>query len=276
MSSDDPSLPFLPDAPRLPETPRLPDASRLPEVPRPDEAVLPAGLVGASPMELPNLPDRPPVVTRAAPEPASLPSDEDGPAYGALPTGTDEGRERARQIRVEANRLRDRRKRRTRIIGLVVLVVLGAGAAAAIVLLGGGEPEPVESTPTVPDDGPASGALGAIDAVREVVPEVGSVRSFDGLLGAEVLAHTDVLDPVGGYEVYVVRTADLAVGAPAALAALVDQLLTLPQVAADDPRLDVVPDVFPGDIGLAVRRVDDAVVELVAVASDPDVRTVFP
>lgn len=273
MSPDDPIEPFLPDAPRLPD-PSRPPTPTPPTVPAEATELPPEVLDGPPDEDLPRLPDRPASVPRAAPEP--VPSDEDGPAYGAMPTGSDEGRERARQIRVEANRLRDRRKRRNRIIGLVVLLVLGAGAAAAIVLLSGGEPEPIESTPSTTDDGQLTGALGAIDAAREVVPEVGSVRSFDGLLGATVLAHTDVLPPVDGYELYVVRSADLAAADQAALAALVEALLVLPQVSPDDPALETAPETSPGDIGIAVRRVDDAVIEVVAVSDDPVVRTVYP
>lgn len=285
MSDDDATLPFLPDAPRLPDTggpaALTSDTPRLPE-PAPSEPE------DASDVDLPRLPERPQVVPRAAPEPAPSNSEEGGPAYGTLPTGTDEGRDRARQIRVEANRRRAQRKRKNRLIGLAVLVVIGASVAAVIVLTGGGESEPSDSVPSPTDgaavsgeadadgDVAAPGALGAIDAAREVVPQVGSVRSFDGLLGADVLAHTDTLPSEGDRERYVVRAADLAAANPAALAALVDELLVLPQVPAGDARLTLAPTVAGADIGLAVLRVDDAVIELVAVSADPVIRTAYP
>jgi hypothetical protein len=186
-----------------------------------------------------------------------------------MPTGTDEGRERARQIRIEANRLRDRRRRRNRLIGLGVLAVLAVGTATAVWLLSGDEAEP-------PSDDSAGDSSDLFDEARAVVAETGSVISFGEILGPDVLVHADVLSSAGEYESYVVRGADLAAANPAALTLLLDRLGSLTRVEVDDPRLEVAPTVSDGDIGIAVQRVDDAVISLVAVCDDPDVRAAYP
>lgn len=128
----------------------------------------------------------------------------------------------------------------------------------------------------------AGGLLDAVDDARDAVgqaePPVATLTSLTvaDVFTPAVLDHTDVLDAVDGHERFVVRTADLVAINPSAHTTLVEQLLSFTQVAADDPRLEIAPVVLPGDIGIAIQRDDDLIVAIVAVATDPTIRSVGP
>ena len=114
------------DAPRLPSAapaaPTLPDAGPfLPDAP--------PTVAGAAPF----LPDAPRPVAEPAPEPefdakAMVESQKHynpNPVYGAMPSGSEQGREAARKLREEANRKRKRGKVIGRIFGVVFLAAAG-------------------------------------------------------------------------------------------------------------------------------------------------------
>jgi hypothetical protein len=231
------------------------------------------------------------------------------PAYGAMPVGTDESRAAARKLRDDANR----RRRRGKALGRVFLVLVLAGAAVGgFFVYRAIQDDPPPLDPPAADDGPGTddaaltplgeqeavigalddltsgvtpGAGGLLDAVEEARDLVGRADpppadAAAALVVAEVftpavLDHTDVLDPAEGWERFVVRAGALATADPGAHTALVDRLLALAQVA-DDERLTAAPVVLPGDIGIAIRREDDRIVTLVAVAADPVIRSVGP
>lgn len=237
------------------------------------------------------------------------------PAYGAMPAGSEESRAAARQLREQANRKRRRGKAAGRIVGVLVLAGLAVGAYFAYRAIqddpppadGTGDPADADVTDAVDGEGgaltplgeqvqvidalddvnsgatPSAGALlDAVDDAREVVGQseppvagAGTVLVADVLTPA-VLDHTDVLDPTGGWERFVVRTADLTAVDPAAHTALVERLAAMPQVADGDAQLAEAPVVLPGDIGIAIQREGDTITRLVAVAADPTIRAVGP
>lgn len=269
--------------------------------------------------EVPFLPSaRPPQPAPAAPvfdAKAMVESQRHGnanPAYGAMPTGTDEGRAAARRLRDEANRKRRRSRVAGRVVGVVVLVAAAAGGYLAWRATNDDDPAPADPVTTTDDgaDGEggaltpvgeqeqvidalddvnsgarpsAGGLLDAVEDARDLVgqaePPVAAPAEPAGLLVADlftpaVLDHTDVLDPADGYERFVVRAADLAAADPNALDLLIGRLLALPQVAADDPALAAAPVVLPGDIAVAIQRDDDRITRIVAVAADPAIHAI--
>lgn len=267
--------------------------------------------------EVPFLPSaRPPQPAPAAPvfdAKAMVESQRHGnanPAYGSMPTGTDEGRAAARRLRDEANRKRRRHRAVGRIVGVVVLVAAAAGGYLAWRATNADDPAPADPTTTETDgEGGALTPLGEQEQVIEALDDVnsGARPSVGGLLdavddardlvgqaeppvaapGAEpagllvadlftpaVLDHTDVLDPADGYERFVVRAADLAAADPNALDLLIGRLLALPQMAADDPALAAAPVVLPGDIAIAIQRDDDRITRIVAVAVEPAIHAI--
>lgn len=128
---------------------------------------------------------------------------------------------------------------------------------------------------------PSAGALlDAVDDAREVVGQTeapgGTTLLVADVLTPAVLDHTDVLGAAGGWERFVVRTADLVAADPGAHAALVDRLVAMPQVEAGAAELAEAPVVLPGDIGIAIARDGDTITGLVAVAADPTIRVVGP
>lgn len=238
------------------------------------------------------------------------------PAYGAMPTGTEESRAAARKLREQANRKRRRGKVLARIVALIVVAGLAVGGYFAYQAIQD-DPPPVDGQATDEDEADgqgesngeggaltpvgeqelviealddlssgarpsAGGLLDAVDDARDVVgqaePPVAAPTRLvvDDLFTPAVLDHTDVLDPADGYERFVVRTADLTAMNPSAHDALVERLLALPQVADGDAQLEAAPVVLPGDIGIAIRRDGDSITAIVAVATDPVIRTVGP
>ena len=233
------------------------------------------------------------------------------PAYGAMPPGSEEGRAAARKLREEANRKRRRSRVAGRLVGLLVLAGLGVGGYFVYQALQD-DPPPADSVTDDPDadaDGTGEGGaltpLGEQEQVIEALDDVnsGARPSAGGLLEAvedardvvgqveppvaapstltvadvftpAVLDHTDVLDPADGWERFVVRSSELEEINPSARAALIEQLLALPQVADGDPQLAVAPVVLPGDVGIAIQRDGDRITRLVAIAVDPPIRAV--
>jgi len=236
------------------------------------------------------------------------------PAYGALPTGTDESREAARKLREQANRKRRRGRAMGRIVALLVLAGLAVGGwfvYQAIsddvdddALVGrdasdaegdgegdGGALSPVgeqEQVIEVLDDlnsgatPSAGGLLDAVDDARDVVgqtePPVGGPASLlvAAVFTPAVLDHTDQLESADGYERFVVRSGELAQVNPSANEALLAFLTGLQQVPADDPQLAVAPVVLPGDIAIAIQRDNDTITRIVAVSADPAITAVGP
>lgn len=320
------AVPPPPDAPIVPE-PALPGAPVLPAsvrsvaepAPRPADPVLPSA--GAAPFL--------PSATPPAPAPATEPTFDAkamvesqkhynaNPAYGQMPTGTDESRAAARKLREDANR----KRRRSRTVGWVFgLVLLGVVAVAGYLAYQAfqdeqsDQREALEESATgddVPSGAltplgeqqqviealddvnsgvtPSAGALlDAVDDARAVVDDVNGADSaappvpaaatilVDQVFTPAVLDHTEILDAVDGYERFYVTGPDLAVVNPGAWQALIDRLLGMEQVAEGDPRLAVLPPVLPEDVVIAIRRDGDQITEIVAVASDPVIRSVGP
>lgn len=237
------------------------------------------------------------------------------PAYGPLPTGTDEGRAAARKLREEANRKRRRGKIALRIVGVLVLAGVAVGAYFVYQALQDDPPPVIEPNPEADADAgvepagdggaltplgeqeqvivalddlnsgarPGAGALlDAVDDARDVVgqaePPVAAPATLmvADVFTPAVLDHTDVLDPADGHERFVVRTGELTAINPSAHTALVERLLALPQVDDGDAQLAVAPVVLPGDIGIAIQRDGDQITRIVALATDPTIRTVGP
>lgn len=305
------------------DLPYLPPARPAAPPPATPGAATPSA--AAAPADAPHLPDARPPAPTPAPAAASFDAKamvesqhhyNPNPAYGAMPTGTDESRAAARKLREQANRKRRRGRVLTRVFGLVLLAGVAVGgwfayqaiqddpppldrADATDDVTDGGDGEAGALTPLgeqeqvieVLDDlnsgaTPSAGGLldaveDARDAVGQAQPPVASPDEPAPLLVADVftpavLDHTDVLGAEGGIERFVVRTADLVAINPSAHTALLDRLLALPQVADGDPQLALAPVVLPGDVAIAIERDGDRIVRIVAVDTDPVIRAVGP
>lgn len=225
------------------------------------------------------------------------------PAYGSMPAGTDESRAAARKLREDANRKRRRGKATGRIVLVLLLAGLAAGGYLAYQAIQD-DPPPLTAPTAGGDAGAltplgeqqlvidalddltsgaapsAGGLLGAVEQARDVVgqsaPPVAPTLAFADVFTATVLEHTTQLDPVDGWDRLVVRGADLAAADPAAHAALVERLTSLPVAAEADSRLTAAPVVLPGDIGLAIVRDGDRIVTIAVVATDPPLRAIGP
>lgn len=282
--------PFLP--PARPAVPVLPAAPPIPTVP-------------------PTAPTAPPAAAPVFDAAALVESQRrhnPNPAYGSMPAGTDESRAAARKLREDANRKRRRGKATGRIVVVLLLAGLAAGGYLAYQAIqddpppltppadgaagtggGSGALTPVGEQQQVIDalDDLTSGAapsagglLGAVEQARDVVgqsaPPVAPTLAFADVFTTTVLEHTTQLDPADGWERLVVRGPDLAAADPAAHAALVERLVSLPVAAEGDSRLTAAPVVLPGDIGLAIVRDGERIVTIAVVATDPPLRAIGP
>jgi hypothetical protein len=144
----DPEVPVLPEAPALPALPASPDA---PFVPPPTPA------------------------TTDGPEPSTFDAKamvesqkhyQVNPAYGALPTATEEGREAAQRLREEAQR----RRRRDRMLGrAVVLILLGGFAVVGWFAYRASRDPDAAADPDGAGSRAAGGLAAAIDDARDLI-----------------------------------------------------------------------------------------------------------
>lgn len=219
----------------------------------------------------------PVVVAPAHPTANTIGSVAGGPRYGALPTGDEESRARARRLRDDANERRRTRRRQGRLIVALVVVAAAAGAAFALFTTRSDGTTSVE--PTTPTTSPSSEP--AVTEPVTAAPETTATGAtlpipLDVLLPTAVLAHTQPLPEANGLEYYAVAAGSLAAADPAAHTALLTLLESLPTAAPDDPRLQMAPVVAPGDIAIALRRDGADVVELIVRCAAPPLSSALP
>jgi hypothetical protein len=288
-----------------------PGPSGLPTLPPPSPATPPSSVPTA-----PFLPTPQPVVQAPAPAPVfdakAMVSAQrrkvENPAYGHMPTGTEEGRAAIEAAKKAMRRRRRRNALLARGIGVVVLAaVAGAGywAYTAFQDEQDRNPDGFEDSPAPADDGPAAATpLGEQVEVVEALDDLnsGATPSAGGLMDAvdaaeqameqnnanavvepaapielaivapqQVIALATPIDPVNGFTRYVIDVDQALYTQRRPMTDWLNALRAMPQVVGlSDPAL--VPEMSSGELLLAVQSADGVTVDrLVVFGPDQDI-----
>jgi len=158
-----------------------------------------------------------------------------------------------------------------------------AGAPGALTPLGNqqGVIDAVEDANSGVSAG-AGGLVGAVDDARAAVEEINRTEAVDDSSVPVGFALVDVrpepvvrlgtrLESLGGYERHVIDTRQLASDSPAEYARFVALMQALTQVDPEAITFDVLPAMAPGEIGFAIARDGDRVIQAIIASADPPI-----
>ena len=233
------------------------------------------------------------------------------PVYGQIPTGTPESVAAARKLRVKAQRKRRRNRTFAWFVALAMLggiVTAGwfgyqafqddqeqldadraaaqadgsAGAPGALTPLGN-QQAVIEAIEDVNSGATASagGFLGAVEDAQAAVEGINGADT-EASPAAPALTVLDLrpepvlrlgleLESVGGYERHVIDGRRFAADSPAEFERFVALMQAQPQVDPQATTFEALPPLAPGEIGFAILRDGDRVLQAIIVSSDPPI-----